>query len=105
VRYFIKAIGYTAVAANREGKLFRWERIDVHAAAASIESDVSVYQRENGVIAAETDISSGKKLRPALAHDDIASQNHLAAKSFYAEPFADAVAAVLNAALSFFVSH
>ena len=41
------------------------------------------------------------ELRSALANDDVSGHDHLAAKSFYAQSFADAVAAVLNAALSF----
>src|SRR6266513_1780435 len=38
-------------------------------------------------------------------HDDVAGHNHFAAEFFYTQPLADAVAAILNAALSFFVSH
>src|SRR5207302_9747663 len=99
VRYFMKATCYTALVANREGKrLFRSNRIDVDPPSAAIEADVAVDQRENGVIAAESDIFTGQKFRPALADDDVAGDNQLAAKSFHTEPFADAVAAILNAA-------
>src|SRR5882724_8018071 len=99
VRYFIKAIGYTAVAANRERKLFRSDRIDIDAATSAIEADASVHQREDRVIASEADVLAGKKLRAALPNDNISREHGLAAESFYAKPFADAVAAVLNATL------
>src|SRR4030095_14167297 len=105
VRYFIAASGYTALAVNREGKLFRRNRIDVDAATTTIETNVAVNERENRVIAAETGVFAGLKFRSALANDDVAGENHLAAKSLYAETFADAVSAVFNAALSFFVCH
>src|SRR5207237_4628752 len=106
VRYFMKATRYTALGANREGKrLFRSDRIDVDPASAAIEADVAVDQRENRVIAAEADILTRQELGPALADNDVAGDDQLAAESFYTEPLAHAVAAVLNAALSFFMSH
>ena len=105
MRYLMNAFGYTALAANREVKLFRRNRIDINATAAAIEPHATVDQRENRVIATEADVFSGKKLRAALANNDVARDHHLTAESFDAEPFADAVPAVLNAALSFFVSH
>jgi hypothetical protein len=108
VRYFIEATRYTATGVNREGKLsqlFRRDRIDVDPSPAAVEADVAVNQREDGVIAAKADVLSGKKLCSALADDDIAGHDQLAAESFYTKPFADAVAAILNAALSFFVCH
>jgi len=40
-----------------------------------------------------------------LADNDIPGEHHFTTESFYAEPLADAVAAILNAALSFLVSH
>jgi len=106
VRYFMKATGYTALAANREGKrLFRSDRIDVDPSSAAIEADATIDQRENCVIASEADVFARQKFRAALANDDIAGHDRFAAESFYTETFADAVAAVLNAALSFFMSH
>src|ERR1700736_386846 len=106
VRYFMKATGYTALAANREGKrLFRSDRIDVDPSSTAIEADVAVDQSENRVIAAEPDIFTRQKFRAALANDDVAGHDQLAAESFYTETFANAVAAILNAALSFFMSH
>src|SRR6266513_117457 len=73
--------------------------------AAPIEANVAVDQRENGVIAAEANVLTRQKFRAALANNDVASHDQLAAESFYTEPLANAVAAVLNAALSFFMSH
>ncbi len=105
VRYFMKLFGYTALAENREGKLFRRDRVDIHAATATIETNVAVNERENRVIAAETDVFARLKFRAALANNNVAGQNHLTAKSFYAESLADAIATVLNAALSFFMCH
>src|SRR3989442_2035026 len=106
VRNYKKATRYTALRANREGKrLLRRNRIDVDPASAAIEADVAVDQRENSVIATEADVLAGQKLRAALTNDDIAGHDQLAAESFHTEPFADAVAAILNAALSFFMCH
>jgi hypothetical protein len=97
---------YTALGANREGKrLFSSDRINVDPSPAPIEADVAVDQGENCVIAAEPDVFPGEELRAALPDNDVAGHDQLAAESFYTEPFADAVAAVLNAALSFFMSH
>src|SRR6516164_8551729 len=106
VRYFIvKVLRYTGLASNREGKLVCRGRGDSDGSSAAIEPDAAVDQSENRVITAEADVFSGQEFCAALADNDIAGENHLAAKSLYAETFADAVAAVLNAALSFFVSH
>src|SRR6266446_10926822 len=108
VRYFMKATRYTALAANREGKLrrlFRGDRIDIDPPSGAIESHVPVNQREDCVIAAKANVLARQKFRAALANNDVAGHYQLAAESFYAETFADAVAAVLNAALSFFMSH
>src|SRR5256885_11607182 len=101
----MNAFGYTALAANREGKLFRSDWIDVHAATSAIEPNVAVDERENRVIAAEPNIFAGLKFRAALANDNVAGDDHLATEFFHAEPFANAIAAVLNAALSFFMCH
>jgi len=102
----MKATRYTALAANREGKrLFRSNRINVDPAPGPIEADIAVNQRKNCVIAAEADVFPRQKFRAALADNDVTGHDHFAAESFYTETFANAVAAILNAALSFFVSH
>jgi hypothetical protein len=79
--------------------------VDIDPPTCAIEPDVAVNEREDRVITAKADVLTRQKLRPALAHDDVAGHDHLAAEFFHTEPFADAVAAVLDAALSFFVSH
>ena len=85
--------------------LRRRERIDVDSAPRTIETDVAVYQRKNSVIAAKTHVPAGQKLCSPLPNNNIAGDDHFAAELFHAEPFANAVAAVLDAALSFFMSH
>src|SRR5204862_898006 len=84
--------------------LFRSNRIDVDPPSAAIEADVAVDQCENSVITTEADVLSRQKFRAALADDDVAGHDQLAAESFYTETLANAVAAVLDAALSFFMS-
>ena len=102
----MRAIRYTARVMNREEKqLFRRDRIDIDSSPTAIKPDAAVNQRENCVIATESDVFSGQKFRAALAHNDVPGQDRFAAESFYTKPFANAVAAILNAALSFFVSH
>src|SRR4029077_16416612 len=105
VRYFMKASGYTARATNREGKLFRRNRIDIDTTPAAIEANAAVDERENRVVATESNVLARKELGAALANDNVAGQNRFAAKSFYTETLADAIAAVLNAALSFLMCH
>src|ERR1041385_759299 len=93
-------------AGKESGKtLFRGERIDVDPATGAIEAHLAIDQREDRVIAAEPDVLAREKLRSALAHDNVAGHDHFAAKFFHAQPLADAVPAVLDAALSFFVCH
>src|SRR5437763_12062952 len=90
-------------AANRQ--LLRRQRIDIHPSSGSVEAHVPIDQRKNRIVAAEPDILARQKFRPALADNDIAGDDQLASKFFNAQPFADAIAPVLYAALSFFVSH
>jgi len=81
------------------------DRIDIYPATGAIEAHVSIYQRKNRVIAAEPHIFPGQKFGPALTNNNVASNNHLAAKFFHTQPLADTVTPVFNAALSFFMSH
>jgi hypothetical protein len=109
VLYLISEIRYTAGWPEPESRIDRLfssrDRIDIHPSPSPIEAHISIYQRKNRVIATEPHISSGQKFRPALADNDVASDDHLTPKFFHAQPFADAVAAVLDTALSFFMSH
>src|SRR5207237_1675621 len=63
-------------------------------AAAAAELHRAVHGGEDRVVAAHADIGAGVKLGAALAHDDVAGQDDLAAEFLDAEPFAGAVAAV-----------
>ena len=61
---------------------------------------MSVHEGKDGVIATQPDILAGKELGSALTHKNVAGHDLLIAEFLYPEAFADAVAAVLNAALS-----
>src|SRR6266436_7717817 len=115
VLYFMGSSRYTANSSKPEGRkpdpgtkkvrnenLFGHDRIDVHASPCAIETDVPINQRKNRVVAPEPYVFARQKFRAALADDDVAGDDHLAAKFFHAEPFANAVTAILDAALSFF---
>jgi hypothetical protein len=80
-------------------------RDNVDPATGAIKTHLTINQRKNRVVAAEADVLAGQKLRAALADDDVAGNDGFAAKFLYAEPLADAVATVLDAALSLFMSH
>jgi hypothetical protein len=81
------------------------QRIDIHPSARAIETHVPIHQRKNRVVAPESHVFSRYKFGATLAHYDVASDDHFAAEFFDAQPLADAVASILNATLSFFVSH
>lgn len=77
----------------------------VHAATIAIKCYVSVHQGENRVVTAEADVATRLELGSTLANDDVTRDDGLTAKFFDAQPFAVAVAAVLNTSLSFFMGH
>ena len=79
--------------------------VDIYASSGTVEAHASIDQRKNRVVPAEPNVFSGVKFCPPLTHDDVAGDDHFAAEFFDTQPFADAVPAILNAALSFFVSH
>src|SRR4051812_2679416 len=60
---------------------------------------------EDRVVAAHADIGAGMELGAALAHDDVAGQNDLAAEFLDAKPLTRAVAAVARGAACFLVCH
>ena len=78
---------------------------DVHPGAVLVELHPAVGEREERPIAARADIFARDELAAALAHDDAARADDRAAKFFYAKPFADAVAPVADAALTFLMCH
>jgi hypothetical protein len=81
------------------------DRINIYSPTRAIEAHIAIDQRKNGVVATEPDVPPWQKFRPALADDNVSGHDQFAAESFHTQPLADAVAAVLNAALSFFMCH
>src|SRR5262249_18007043 len=79
--------------------------VDIHPPPPPIKAHATVNQSKNCVIPTEPAVFSRQKIFPPLAHDDVAGPNRPAAQSFHAQPFANAIATVLDAALSFFMSH
>lgn len=66
---------------------------------------MAINESEDGVIAPKTDIPARMEFCAALAKDDVSRDNGLPAKFLYTEAFADAVASVLDASLTFLMSH
>jgi hypothetical protein len=87
------------------GSSSRRHRVDIHPATITVESDLPIDQRENCEIAPQSDVPAGQKFRPALADNNVSGNHLLAAEFFDPETLADAIAAVLDRSLSFFVSH
>jgi hypothetical protein len=77
----------------------------IYAAAAFIKSHLAINQREQRPIASRADIVAGKKFRPPLADNNAACGHELTSETFYAQPFADAIAPITDASLSFFMCH
>src|SRR4029453_255704 len=82
-----------------------YQRIDIYPAPGTVEAHASINPRKNCIIPPESDVFPRQKFCAALPHNDIAGDNPFAAEFFHTQPLADAVAAILNAALSFFMSH
>src|SRR5271156_2617179 len=74
---------------------------DVDLAVGAVKLDHAVDEREERVVATHADIGPGAKTGAALADQDVAGDDSLAAKFFHAEALADAVAPVAYAALTF----
>jgi len=72
---------------------------------AALEFDFAVGEGEEGVIAADAYVKAGVELGSALADDDGAGGDLLAAVGFYAAVLGVAVAAVPGAALTLLVCH
>jgi hypothetical protein len=101
----LSELGWLSFKLPSQAALLRRHGIDIYPASRAIETHVSINQGENSIIAPKANVLARQKFRPALPDDDITRYNQLASKFFHAQPFADAVPAVLDAALSFFVSH
>src|SRR5687767_10068549 len=72
---------------------------------AALELDLAVDQGEDRVVLADADVEAGNELRAALAEDDGAGGDGLAAVSFYAEVLGVGVAAVAGGAGALFMCH
>jgi len=67
--------------------------------------DRAVLEREERPIATDADILAGMDASAALADEDVAGDDGLAAKFLHAEPLRVTVAAVTRCSLTFFVRH
>src|SRR5258708_7401995 len=85
------------------GKLGRSDH--VHLAVGLVELDGAVAEREERPIAADAHALAGVVLRTALADDDAAGEDLLAAKKFDAEALRRAVATVAGGFLTCFMCH
>src|SRR5262250_1152460 len=74
-------------------------------AALVMELDDARDLRKERVVAADADVRARLELRAALADEDRAARDQLAAESLHAEPFGGRVAAVSRAADAFLVCH
>ena len=85
----------------------RWDRFgnDIDPAAVFVKLHPAIDQGEKGPVPARADIEAGVEFRPALADENAARGDQLTAEFFYSQSFADAVAPVANAALTFLVCH
>ena len=79
--------------------------VDIDATTGSIETDIAVDERVQGVIAATTHISTGMKFGANLADDDAARSHYFAAKTLDAASLTVTVATVTAAALAFLMCH
>jgi hypothetical protein len=70
-----------------------------------VKGDFPVHEREERPIAAGADVFARDELRAALPDDDAAGGDRFAAVGFHAQPLADAVATVADAALTFLMCH
>src|SRR5579872_4551144 len=67
--------------------------------------DIAVNQREQGVIAPDTNMITGLNFCAALAHNDTAGSNQLSIVAFDAEHFRVAIPTIAGATHTFFMCH
>src|SRR5581483_2905715 len=77
----------------------------IHAMAALVKIDFAIGEGEERPIAAGADILPGDEFGTALTNQNAAGGDEFSAKTFHAQPFADAIAPVPDAALTFFMCH
>jgi hypothetical protein len=80
-------------------------RLNVDKAFLLVEADFAFHERVDREITPDTDILATVPFGAALANNDVARDNVLAAEFLNAEAFALTVASVLYGALTFLVSH
>jgi len=83
----------------------RGGRLDIHTPAIAVKFHATVNERKDRIVPPKADVSTREKFRAALAKDDIASDDSFPSKLLYTKTFARAVAPILDASLSFFMSH
>ena len=71
------------VAALEAGVLLRWNDVDDAASATGSELNRTSGEREQGVVAAASDVTAGVEVGAALANDDLAGVDDLAAKALH----------------------
>src|SRR5205085_2607709 len=69
------------------------------------ELHMTVDQREQRVVLAESDVLTGEELRAALTHQDVSGTHALTAETLHAEALGVRLAVVPRRGLTFFVSH
>src|SRR5687767_8477259 len=85
---------------------FRPQDVDVLAVQLAVaKRDGAGGQRKQGVILADADILARIIFGAALAHDDVAGEDRLAAELLHAKPLALGVAAVAGRAACFLMCH
>src|SRR5262249_5398266 len=75
------------------------------AARRGVERDRALDEGEDGVVAAQSDIVARMELGAALAHDDVAGHDDLAAEALDAEAASLGIAAVARGAAGFLMRH
>src|SRR6516162_5265589 len=98
-------LGPSLASFIRFARPLRFGSHHVHALTLAVEQDDAVGHREQGVVLAAADVVAGEVARAALADDDAAGENCLAAINLDAEALAVRLAAVADGALSLFMSH
>src|SRR3954454_22588119 len=100
-----RLLGGLGLGRGRFGRGCRRLDRDVGALAALAEADLALGHGVDRVVAAHADVGAGVPFRAALADDDVARDDPLAAVLLDAEPLAGRVAAVARATAGFLVCH
>src|SRR5471030_871755 len=101
-------LGWERLFSSHLGRDLGWRREHVHldlAAAPGTERDEAVGGGEEGVVATDTDILARVHLGTALADQDVARHDLLAAEALHAEAASVGIAAVTRRAACFFMCH